>query len=190
MDDNFIKLYRNMIINNLPKNHITNEITLDYVKHGYSYDLSISLPKLDMRDEVKYIITSPSGNETNYKAMLSSGKYIATVDTNEIGIYKAKIEITNSKTAKYKAYEYYFTRDYSIEYNGFNEQDNIKLWEIVEDRGLLTANIDEIVNVEQADTSLIKHYQVPFIIAILVLFIIDVIIRKMNWTILFRKRVK
>ena len=70
---------------------------------------------------------------------------------------------------------------YSKEYDRFDSSDNIILWQLTADSGIVSDIVDEIVNIEQEDLVYSVYYNKQLLIIALILFVIDVIIRKLSW---------
>ena len=166
------------MINSLPKEHTIDDISFKYEIEAYVGSLNVSFSNPNVFDEVEYEVCSPTGKIETYSSILARGMYFSKINLDENGIYKVKVSRKNLINLSFSSYDFIIIKNYSKEYNSFDESDNILLWELVDGRGILSNKVDDIVSLEQEDKISEKHYNIYFIIAALCLFIIDVIVRK------------
>ena len=172
------QLLKNIMINSLPKEHTIDDISFKYEIEAYVGSLNVSFSNPNVFDEVEYEVCSPTGKIETYSSILARGMYFSKINLDENGIYKVKVSRKNLNNLSFSSYDFIIIKNYSKEYNSFDESDNILLWELVDGRGILSNKVDDIVSLEQEDKISEKHYNIYFIIAALCLFIIDVIVRK------------
>ena len=172
------QLLKNIMINSLPKEHTVDDISFKYEIEAYVGSLNVSFSNPNVFDEVEYEVCSPTGKIETYSSILARGMYFSKINLDENGIYKVKVSRKNLNNLSFSSYDFIIIKNYSKEYNSFDESDNILLWELVDGRGILSNKVDDIVSLEQEDKISEKHYNIYFIIAALCLFIIDVIVRK------------
>lgn len=185
------KLFSQMITQNYPENKIDSYLLLDATSNGTTTSLNVSVPKIEANMKLQGNITSPSGKESKVEFAIKDGKYNHTFETIEQGVYKLELQYHNTRTFDLYTSSTTFTYSYSNEYDEFIESDNILLYQLVENSGVVSNKIDEIVNINQEDIIYSKYYASYLLLAALILFIIDVAFRMIRWkdiTNLFRKR--
>ncbi len=184
------KLFLSMVQNNFPKEHIDSYLRLQVHSKGMTSRLDVSVPKILTNTELDVKVVSPSGKEEKITMAVSNGKYTNLFATEEPGTYQVFMDYKNKRTGNVYQTSTTFTYSYSSEYDEFAKSDNIILWQLTSGSGTVTDDIDEIVNIEQEDIIYSQYYHEYFLLFALILFIIDVILRKLRWkdiTNLFKK---
>ena len=129
---------------------------------------------------VMLTVTRPDGSKETTKLTFDSSKYFGKFETNEIGKYKLEIEYTNGKDT----YTESRTIDipYSPEYDRFALFDPSALYSAIRDRGTVT---EEAAPTIEVDKNRLETYTIsfalPFMILAIVLYIADLIVRKLRW---------
>ncbi len=180
-DVNVNKFYENMILDTLPYQHIDSAYVINVENNGYSSKISLQTPSINNKTKYSITITSPNNENESIVLSYNSGKYEGFISTTQEGNYKLKLEITNGTS--YSSYETYFDFSYSKEYL-LSSPDSIKLYTLLVNDGKLIDNlldIEQITNIEINDSIYKKQIILPQIIICLVLFIIDIAIRKIRF---------
>lgn len=180
-DTNGKKFFSQMITQNYPENKIDSYLLVDSKSNGSTTTINVSVPKIEANMKLQATITSPSGKEKKIEFAIKDGKYIQTVETTEEGVYKLDLQYHNTRTFDLYTSSSSFTYSYSNEYDEFIKSDNILLYQLVENLGIVSNSVDEIVNINQEDIIYNKYYSSYLLLAALILFIIDVAFRMIRW---------
>lgn len=175
------KLFLSMVTNNFPKEHVDSYLKVEVNSKGATSRIDVSVPKIIANTELDVKVVSPSGKEEKLTMAVSNGKYTNLFSTDEQGTYTVYMDYKNKKTGDVYQTNTTFTYSYSTEYNEFAKSDNILLWQLTNNSGTVSNDIDEIVNIEQEDVIYSQYYYPYLLILSLILFVLDVIIRKLRW---------
>lgn len=175
------KFFSSMVKTNYPRSRSDSHLVVDIDNKGYTSCINVKVPKYTSNTEMRGTVTSPDGKVEKLTFNMINGKYSKDFNTYIPGTYDLKLEYINYQTSNVYTYNTSFNYSYSSEYDMFEKSDNILLWQITNNSGIVSDIIDEIVNIEQEDSVFFKSYTRPLIIAAIILFIIDVIIRKFKW---------
>ena len=126
-------------------------------------------------------ITSPNGKETVARLYYEKGLYQLPFEVGEIGKYDVSVnyifgeEVFEGSTS--------FNISYLSEYNRFDLFDSAILYNSVGNSGNVSENgALKIENDESEIETYIYYYTIPLMVAAIVLFVIDIIVRKLKWT--------
>ena len=179
--DQGIKLMNNIINVNMPTTHYDNPMIVNVTNKGKTSVVEVGLPKLIRGVEVSATVKSPNGEKQQQLLILNNDKYVYEFETENPGIYTIHIDYYNPRTnSREFYYDGYFSYSYSSEYNQFTPSNNIVLYNLVNGLVIQNNSVDEIVNITQEDVVYSKYYIEDLLIAAVILFIIDVIIRKIR----------
>lgn len=174
------QFFISMIKTNYPNKKNDSHLVVNVNNKGYTSEIIVQTPSYNSNMEMRATVTSPSGKKEKMTLNVSNGKYKNDFNTSEFGRYDLKLEYINYNNSNVYTYETNFNYSYSKEYDIFTKSDNIVLWQIVQDSGIVSDDIVSIAAIEQEDSTYSKYFSKPLLIASLILFIIDVIVRKFN----------
>ena len=175
------KLINSILTTNYPNERINSSMIMNVVNKGYTSIIEVSVPKVIAKAEMKAVITTPNKDELIISIPLGGTKYVTSIETVEEGVYDVRLDYVNSSTLSVTTIYDSFTYSYSKEYDRFDSSDNIILWQLTADSGIVSDIVDEIVNIEQEDLVYSVYYNKQLLIIALILFVVDVIIRKLSW---------
>lgn len=178
--ENGKKFFNQMIKTNYPKDIYRNLLKVEVNTFGYTSQISLMVPKVSSSIQVEASIISPSNKQEKKSLSVVNGKYVQTFITDEKGQYQLNVTYKDKESLNVITLNTFFDFSYSCEYDAFEKSDNILLWQLVSLNGIVTNSIDEIVNIEQEDVVTNKYYNKYLLLASLILFIIDVMIRKLK----------
>ena len=130
--------------------------------------------------------------DATYQAMV--GKFMSVVvglsaatsfETPEIGKYDIKVTYSYGEDEGAVSYpsSTFFNLSYSPEYDSFQIFDTSALHEAIRQRGVVSENGDiKLENDENMIDTYVVDFTMPFLIAAVALYVIDVIIRKLKWS--------
>lgn len=170
--------------------NVSSDITPDE-RIDYPYTISVSFDGIDASMEivpatlnpyatVEVTVTSPSGTSETRMLTFDSTKYFYDFKTSETGKYTIDIKYTNGDNV-YLSSEI-IDIPYPPEYNMFALYDSSSLFSAIRDRGTVhEGTVPEIINDEKRVATYTLSFVIPFLIAAITLYVIDVIIRKLKW---------
>ena len=164
---------------NTPTERIDYPYTLGVMYDGTQATVEMIPATLNPYASVSMRITLPDGTVTDAQPTFDSKCYSYTFPSAQIGKYK--VEITYAYGENSFASQSVFNISYSPEYDSFVTFDPAELHNAVRDRGTLHEDsVPEIVNdPDRLDTYSI-YFTVPLLIAAAVLYVIDIIVRKIT----------
>ena len=164
---------------NTPTERIDYPYTLGVMYDGTQATVEMIPATLNPYASVSMRITLPDGTVTDAQPTFDSKCYSYTFPSAQIGKYK--VEITYAYGENSFASQSVFNISYSPEYDSFVTFDPAELHNAVRDRGTLHEDsVPDIVNdPDRLDTYSI-YFTVPLLIAAAVLYVIDIIVRKIT----------
>lgn len=178
----------NVVSNSLPLERNGSVFDTNIINNGFTSNINISISNNNDNGFVKVKVTSPSGQEEEkyleYKNSLFSGVFT----TNEVGLYKMNISYTSINVQVEDEQNFYFS--YSKEYDKFTTKDESLLYKLTKDRGKVTDKVDYVLNNEEIINRSEHSLIIEFLIASILLFVIDIAIRKINFKSIIRKHNK
>lgn len=175
------KKFLNAVIKtNLPETHHDSYMFVDVINQGETSLVNIEVPKIVSGIEVRATVTTPSGNKDKKVLTLKNGVYKDEFVTQEKGVYDILVEYINKRTSSVLKYQTKFTYSYSKEFDEFMKADNVLLYQLVDDSGIVSNVIEDIVNINQEDVIYNKYYYKNLLLAALIIFVIDIAIRKIR----------
>lgn len=178
----------NVVSNSLPLERNGSVFDTNIINNGFTSNINISISNNNDNGFVKVKVTSPSGKEEEkyleYKNSLFSGVFT----TNEVGLYKMNISYTSINVQVEDEQNFYFS--YSKEYDKFTTKDESLLYKLTKDRGKVTDKVDYVLNNEEIINRSEHSLIIEFLITSIILFVIDIAIRKINFKSIIRKHNK
>ena len=191
-DEEIKQFFENVLITNTPEERVDYPYDVVVTYGGDSSVVEILPSYLNPRAAASIKITSPSGRVTEKKLTFDLNRYFTSFKTAEIGKYS--IEIKYSYGNHYFSSKTYFDVSYYPEYNAFAVFDVSTVHDFMRNRGSVytDGNVDLTLDMNTVAT---YEYslRIPLLIAAVVLFVIDVFIRKTRWRDIknfFRKKSK
>ena len=163
-----------------PDERIDTPYNLDVKYDGIFASIELIPATLNPNATVTITVTRPDGSTEIKKLTFDSSKYFTDFTTDAIGKYTVDITYDTGKTS------YTSTTvvnvPYSPEYDRFALFDASSLFSAIRDRGtVVEEDVPKIVNDESRLATYTVSFALPFMIASIVLYIIDIIIRKLKW---------
>lgn len=184
-------LFKNIGVQTLPDRNMVSILDMTYVNNGKTSQVSVGTNNGDNTAKVSIKVTSPAGEEKDYELYFDGAKYTTTVETGATGKYNVHISYQPAKTDSKGNVTYeekesldlplYF--DYSKEYDVFTEENNDTLYNVSTlANGSLTvdkaklSSLDKIIAFKSVKSSMIF-----FLLLSVILFLVDVFIRKSDF---------
>lgn len=189
--------FGNVIDTNTPNEKIDYPYTMNVDYDGKYTSIEIIPAILDPSAKVKVEITVPGTNEVIVQDLaFDSQKYFYSFKTSELGKYEVRVIYSYNRGENEVSYpsETFFNLSYSPEYDSFQIFDASALHEAIRQRGSISENGEiKIENDEKMIDTYTVDFTMPFLISAAILYIADVIIRKLKWNDirnLFKKKKK
>ena len=171
------QLFDNILVTNTPTEHIDYPFTLTVDYLGDVSNVEILPSSVNPRAKANLKLTSPDGSVSEYAMIFDLNRYVATIDTPDLGKYHIEIIYTYGNHSFTS--DTYFTMSYSEEYNSFAAYDIVNIYDFM--RGVGQISSDGRLNLEnnknEVDTYEVS-FSMPLLIFAAVLFVADVVIRK------------
>ena len=181
-DSLFGSFFENVLESAIPEQKIDTPYVTDIVK-GNSY-ASVSIAPapgaVHADSEASVSVTLPSGEKLDGNMIFDSSVYSYGFSARDIGKYT--VTVTYSYAGADYVSEYSFTVPYLSEYDAFTVFEASPLYKMLGANGTVSENgkID-LTNSENETALYTVDLTVPLLIACVVLFAVDVIIRKLKW---------
>ena len=169
----------NVFDSNVPKERIVRPFTVNMTVGEYDAYVELVPSVLDPQAVATMKITSPLGRTVTRTLAFDSSKYFYSFDTGAVGSWKMTV------TYKYGDREYTeqlsFYIPYLPEYNAFATFDKFTVYEFMRGMGSVTEDgIPSLENDKNEITTYKQSFIIPLLIAAAVLFIIDIVLRKLK----------
>ncbi len=169
----------NLLSSNIPAERLEDPytVTVDVGEYETYFELVPAL--LDPDATVTLRITYPNGRRFTRELAFDSQKYFYTLETPIAGVYRLEITYTTEDTVYKTAKRLELA--YLPEYDAFATFDRYCVYEFMRDNGSITE--DGIPSLESDENELTTYrmsYAVPLLIAAIVLFLIDILLRKLR----------
>ncbi len=176
-------LLSNILLSNTPSERVDYPFTLNVEKSEYDTYFEIVPSVLDPDAVTTLRITYPDKRSVTHTLPFDSQKYFYTLPTTVEGVYTVNISYSYGEKNDQKVYETSFTVDipYLPEYNAFADFDRFHVYEFMRDSGrTLEGEIPSLENNETEITTYKMSFTVPLLIAAIVLFLVDIVFRKLK----------
>ena len=174
------KIFDNMLYTNIPTEQIHSAFDITSEIKGTVTDLIVKAPNFNKDANLTVKVTNPDQTISNYDLMFDTINYMSSIITEQIGEYKVEFE--------YKLGELYYKNEYTFYVSYLPEYDTLDLFDASNLYYMVTMNgqISEDGNLSiENDIEDIKKYVFDltptFMIIAIILFVVDVIIRKLRW---------
>lgn len=169
----------NIVMSALPEEKKSAPYTLEVTYDGTNFLVELLPAALNPYAEAYAEVTYPDGTVKTEKLIFNSQKYYYEFGSEGLGQYALKVNYKH--TYGENTALSYFNLSYSPEYNSFAQFDSAVLKSALRAKGTLhyNAEIDlspDVMRVESYEVT----FALPFLIAAAVLFVLDVIVRKLR----------
>ena len=169
----------NMLVVNKPSQRLDSAFIVDSSTNGTYTKITVNAPSVTSSSAITISLTYPNGDTVTKEMSFDSQNYVIDLITNMVGTYKAEITYALGEM-KYST-DYTFTISYLPEYNTFTIFEPSSLFYMVSTNGEISEN--GRLEFSNGSTDIKKHilnFTPIFMTICVVLFVIDVIIRKLR----------
>lgn len=179
-EGNGYKFLENILTTNVPEEKIDYPFTFSLEYDGQSSDIEIIPVNINPAATVSVEITMPDGTVQKKDLIFDSQKYFHSFDTPKLGKHEIRVVYTVDGIA-YEAHKF-ISLSYSPEYDSFTSFDISSLHEAVRNKGSVNNDGNIVLENDQREVSTYTvDLTIPFLAAAIVLYVIDIIIRKLKW---------
>lgn len=175
------KFFENVLAVNTPEEKRDYPFSLFVENEGKGLRVSVEPSTLNYDAKTTAEITMPNGETLTQQLIFNATGYYYEFETPEIGKYTVKItyEYPNREPVETTTY---FDIPYTAEYDSFTVYNVSDLHKAIRTRGnVYTDGNIRLVNDEDDVASYTFYLTLPFMIAAAVIFVADVVIRKLRW---------
>ena len=173
-------LLSNVLSTNSPEENVDYPftVTVEHSRLETYLEVKPSVIYANAKTTVK--ITSPNGRTVTRDMTFDSQKYFHTLQSAEVGAYRLLIEYELSDGTTYTA-TVNFDVSYLSEYDAFAVFDKANVYEFMRNLGTITeGEIPSLENDESEISTYKVSYGIPLLIAAMVLFILDILLRTLK----------
>lgn len=180
--------YANVLSTNIPSEKASYPFTLDVVEENGYINLIVTPSRVSSSATVNIKVTTPgetdgAKRETTQSTMtFATSCYKYSFATYNVGKYEVEIEYLDGGHTAYAA-NYSYHVSYLPEYDSFATYDVAVLHKMIGSEGTVMKG-DDIIRIEN-DEDMISSYELNLTLTLLiicvVLFVVDVIVRKIKW---------
>ncbi len=176
-------LYNNIVTTNVPSEKINSPFVTELIEDNGYIKINAIPAQFDTDIEITVSYTVPDGEgAVGDKMSFSGAAYSYSFETSAVGKYSITIEYKTAGGDLYYAYLNYSV-SFLAEYDSFAVYDISTLYRMIGNEGTVMKEGDviEIVNDEDSISFYTYELAVPLLITVVVLFFIDIAIRKLKW---------
>lgn len=158
-----------------------------YTTKGKTTDVVLTSNDGDKTADVKLEVTAPDQTVSSYTMVFDGSSYIATIDTAIVGEYSCSLTYQNTGSSEANTYTYSLFFDYSSEYAIDTENEGTLLYDLSKENGSYYKGkysfdlLDSELQYRSYDSTMLY-----FLLASVILFLIDIFVRKSD----FKKKKK
>lgn len=174
----------NVLAANTPEERVDHPYTLTVNGNGITSRVEMIPVTPDLYATAVADVVLPGGERLKAQTLAFDGTaFTCVLDTAVTGQYKIEITYTYANGAKVFESETVFHVPYSPEYDSFAVFDPSPLHAAVRDRGTITEGaVPELTNDDKEIATYTLRFTVPLMILAVILYVIDIIIRKLKMT--------
>ncbi|MBR2621503.1 MAG: VWA domain-containing protein [Clostridia bacterium] len=172
---------QNVLDVNIPEQKIDYPYSLDVRYDGIYSNIEIIPAVLNPYATVDVTITHPDGTSVTERLTFDASRYFYRFETPVLGRYAISVTYSAPSGTFTSTSDFYIS--YSPEYDSFANFDASTLHAAIRHRGTVSeGKIPDLSNTDARVATYRLTFTVPFMIAAVALYVIDIIIRKMKWS--------
>lgn len=183
---NIEMFFTNVLTTNIPGEKVDYPFVVEMLEENGYLNVSVTPAKIDTSVTVRITVTSPSIDDerliTEDVMTFASSVYTYKIPTYDVGKYDIKIDYVGGNNDAYTA-EFGYNVSYLPEYDSFAVYDISVVYKMIGSEGKVMKGDDsiKIENEEGTVGTYVVNLTMPLLIVAVVLYIIDIIIRKLKW---------
>lgn len=169
----------NLFVSNTPDERIDRPFALNTEIGEYDAYIELVPSILNPAAIASIRITNPLGRAVTRSLAFDSSKYFYTLEIDNVGSWR--IELTYSYDERTYTETFTFNVPYLPEYNAFATFDKFTVYEFMRGNGSVTEDgIPSLENDKSEITTYKQSFIIPLLIAAVVLFVVDILLRKLK----------
>ncbi len=175
--------YRNLFNTNVPDEKVDYPFEIKVSYDGAKGYVEILPLRLNASASVKIAIDTPNGTRMEETLQFQTNGFTYSFDAKDTGKYTIYMTYVRADAAEDEAVSVFFDLSYSPEYDSFLAFDVAEVHQFIRHRGEVTT--DGTVDLSNSDDQVATYtidFTIPFAAAVVILFVIDIIIRKLKWS--------
>lgn len=169
----------NLFVSNTPDERIDRPFALNTEIGEYDAYIELVPSILNPAAIASIRITNPLGRAVTRSLAFDSSKYFYTLEIDNVGSWR--IELTYSYDERTYTETLIFNVPYLPEYNAFATFDKFTVYEFMRGNGSVTEDgIPSLENDKSEITTYKQSFIIPLLIAAVVLFVVDILLRKLK----------
>ena len=192
-NEDVTRFFQNVAIDTTPPQKVDYPFTMKVESNDFETRVEIT-PSVSQLYSKATLRIQGNGVDRTVDMVKESGVYAYTFESNHIGSYKLTVtyhysyqrteneELNKVPYEEVHTAEWYIEKSYLPEYDAFESFDSAKIYDFM--RGNGTINLGTIPNLENKKGEISTYmvsYRIPLLIAAVVLFIADIIVRKIRF---------
>lgn len=174
------KLMENLFSENIPEERRDLPLDITVFYDGIKAEIEVIPINVKPSAILKLTVTMPSAESFEAEPLFEQSGYVYSFAANALGEYKIEISYSYADV-EYKSTKY-FNISYAPEYNSFESHDPASLYMAVRNRGTVTqGGVPSLENDESEIARYTFSLVLPLMALAAVLYIADIIIRKLKW---------
>ncbi|MBQ7387628.1 MAG: VWA domain-containing protein [Clostridia bacterium] len=173
------RFVENMLVSCTPDEKVDYPFTVELELDEFGASVGVTPSELNSDGSVMLKITYPGGAVRERELTFDSQKYFTDIACTETGSYE--LEITYSHDGKSFVTTKIFDVPYFSEYNAFATFDKANIYSFIHGNGAITEGEAPSLENDESEISTYKvRYTVPLLIIAIILFVADIVIRKLR----------
>lgn len=179
-NENSMKVLENIPGRNTPDSRANSAFIITTDTVGTNTEIIVNAPSLSSDSELNVEIKYPNGVIENKTLVFDSQNYIVNIVSNQVGEYNINLYYQLGELKYESNYKFYIS--YLPEYNSFTLFEASNLYYMVSTNGKISEDGKLVIENDDFDVQkYILDFTPIFMIICLVLFVIDIIVRKLRW---------
>lgn len=182
-----IAFYRNLFNTNTPEEKVDYPFDISVSYDGLKGYVEILPLRLNADAVLEIEVVAPDGTKQTDTLRFKTNGYSYSFDTKQTGKYTINMKYVRANARTDEATEpdasVFFDLAYSPEYNSFLAYDPADIHQFIRHRGQVTT--DGTVDLSNSDNQVATYtidFTIPFAVIVVILFVVDIIIRKLKWS--------
>ncbi len=183
---NIESFFTNVLTSNIPDEKVDYPFLVELLEEDGYLKVNVTPAKIDPLATAKISVTYPSTDDelvtVENNMTFASSIYTYKIATYDIGKYSIKIDYVSEGSDSYTA-EFGYNISYLPEYDSFAVYDVSVVYKMIGSDGKVMKGDDNIKveNEEGTVGTYVVNLMMPLLIVAVVLYVIDIIIRKLKW---------
>ncbi len=170
----------NIVPTNIPSSRVASAFIVDTNITGTNAQIIVKAPSLNNNSILNAVITYPDKTQENKVLTIDSQNYVTNIICEQVGEYVIELSYQLGQL-EYKS-NYKFFISYLPEYNSFTLFEASNLYYMVSSNGQISENGKLVLENNNSNVQkYILDFTPIFMIICVIIFVIDIIIRKLRW---------